>query len=618
MAELIPELIEWLLLGCLVFGTCTFLLSKCFFLAPWRAGFLLMLASVVYETAFKKARLQKWQMDLAAFPLLVGGWWFFGGAELAVVSAMILALAWGGALISDLQWRTGALAHQHRGYGKRVPLPVPELIVVVRGPVLYRRPRRYELGDWPEGWEADFELLVVNPSVIRPQLPLEIELSGSLPGFVIQGEGKRTVVCPEPGGLERIVFRLRAISNGSGATATVRVTHGDFGFCRILRLRSVVPRARLRIQRAEVTRWKYGARAAFAWRGDQDLYDPATLQSEEGLRLSLGLSQRFRLPTTLFLSGRLSLVEEEHRRFCQRFGWDRCSGEIPAFIRFLRDEVEIQPELDWPVSPRKSFAAELGNHMYLHYGTHAAADEGNNWTSHTPINAGRYPWDTGSAKDSFTEQRDNASKNAALIKDLFGAEMITYAIPSNLNDANTARAVEAAGLEIGSDTDCGAFVNVFKLPAPHHPPGCHRLVELTRKYPRDPDDASQVAVLKYWAHAARRTGRPFILLCHHHLTRYEGVASMHLMEKLLADILGGSEGDFYPATMGAIGRYWMRVLDPENRWIRIRTEGTCVTLSNGGKAALIGLPVEIEMEGGGRFLCLVDLKPGETRRIHLA
>jgi hypothetical protein len=327
------------------------------------------------------------------------------------------------------------------------------------------------------------------------------------------------------------------------------------------------------------------------------------------------LAQRFHLPTTLFLSGRLNLVEQEHREFCEHFGWDRRSQEIPAFIDFLRREVQIGVEQDWPAQPERPFTVELGNHMYLHYGTHAAADSGNNWKSHARICEGRYPWDAKEYKDSFTEQRDNALKNAQVVRDLLGVEMATYAIPGDVFDAATARAVEAAGLEFGSDTNASKWTNVFKLPSPHHPNGCSRLIELTRKYPRDPEDANQVAVLNYWAQRARRNGQAFILLCHHHLALYEGVACYHLMEKLLWDLLADGDGDFYPATMGAVGRYWMRVLSPNHRWLDLSTDNGRAKVVNRGSETLSGIPLMLEFEGGGKCLYLTDLVAGAAANL---
>jgi hypothetical protein len=591
--------------------TATFLLSKCFFLARTRLGVAMMLANVLYETAFKRLGLLKWHIDAIALPFVVGAWWFLAGSLAAVVLATLMALAWGGALVADLNWRSGAFAHQHTQFAGRVELPIPELLVVVRGPILHRG-RCYELGDWPEGLEQSFTILVTNPGTIHPQLPLVVTVASDTPGFLTQGAISQELSCPDPGQLQTARFSLCAPPHPGSASARVSVQHGDFVFRRTLHLRSVIPRTEARVRSVQVTRWKYGSRAAFAWRGDQDLYDPATFQSVDGLRASLRLAQRFHLPTTLFLSGRLSLVEQEHREFCQHFGWDRRSQEIPAFIDFLRRDVQIAVEQDWPVQPEKPFAFELGNHMYLHYGTHAAAAPGNNWKSHARICEGHYSWDAAGQKDSFTEQRDNALKNAALVNDLLGAEMATYAIPSNVYDAETARAVEAAGLEFGSDTNAGAFINVFLLPPPHHPQGCSRLVELTRKYPRDPDDANKVAVLKYWAYHACRTGRAFILLCHHHLALYEGVACYHLMEKLLWDILADSDGDFYPATMGAIGRYWMRVLSPNHRWLEFSVVNGQAKVVNRGSETLTGIPLTLEFEGGGQCLYVTDLAAGAT------
>lgn len=119
---------------------------------------------------------------------------------------------------------------------------------------------------------------------------------------------------------------------------------------------------------------EHGARGAFVWRGDHDLYDPGTLQCATGLRRALGLAARFRMPTSVMLSARLSLVREEHEAFCRQFGWERHSEEIPAFIRFWREEVDTALEQEFPTRAERPLAAGIGNHCYLHYGTHAAAD----------------------------------------------------------------------------------------------------------------------------------------------------------------------------------------------------------------------------------------------------
>src|SRR5215510_5999021 len=84
----------------------TFLLSKCFFLARTRLGAAMMLANVLYETAFKRLGFLKWQMDAIVLPLAVGACWFLTGPAPAVLLATLMALVWSGALVVDLNWRS--------------------------------------------------------------------------------------------------------------------------------------------------------------------------------------------------------------------------------------------------------------------------------------------------------------------------------------------------------------------------------------------------------------------------------------------------------------------------------------------------------------------------------
>jgi len=90
--------ILWLLAAGL---TATFLLSKCFFLARTRLGVAMMLANVLYETAFKRLGLLKWQMDAIALPLAVGACWFLTGPGPAVFLATLMGLVWVGAFVVD-------------------------------------------------------------------------------------------------------------------------------------------------------------------------------------------------------------------------------------------------------------------------------------------------------------------------------------------------------------------------------------------------------------------------------------------------------------------------------------------------------------------------------------
>jgi hypothetical protein len=598
---------NWIAAILLGSATSVFLLSKCLFLAPCRAGGLMVLANLIYEVAERKLRCSRAWLDILLWPLLVLGFWLWAGPAVAALAALGLGLAWGWALHVDSDWKAGRLARQFQDLKGRVPLPIPQLIVTIRGPVLARGRRVDRLGDWPEGLEQAFEVLVLNPSPVCAQIPLGIHIVSSTDRIEVRGSGGGERPGPDPGETVCVRFSLRASRCGAGGDVQVHVQHGDFQSRRTLRIRSILARSKMTVRRAEICRWKYGASGAFVWRGDQDLYDPATFQSAEGLRVALGLARRFRMPSSLMLSARLSLVPEEHREFCAHFGWDRKTEEIPEFIRFLRDDVDKAAEQEWPTATDRPFAAEIGNHFYLHYGTHVAADAGNGWKSHARIGAGRYPWLSRHPADSFTEQRDNALKCNQVFRETLGFAPASFTIPGDVFDGDTARAVEAAGLEVGSETDASKSSKLWHLSAPHHPAGCSHFVELPRMHPRDPENANQLAMVKYWVGSARRTGRALVFLAHHHLMRYQGHASLHLVEELLRHVLADQQGDLYVGTLTAVGRYWRDVLSERTRCVLVTLEHNRITVTNSGPRALNALPLEISLSGGRQHLRLVSI-----------
>ncbi len=320
--------------------TLVFLVSKCFCLAPCRLGWLMMFANVVYETLYKKFHWRRWSIDAIALvdrhgrldvgrvPVLRGDHGPDDGPGLGLDAA-------GGRAVADRRTRRQDSRHGIAAAPKQMPLPIPRLILIVRGPVL-ERGRILDLGDWPEEREDAFDLLILNPSTVVPQWPMTVRITASGEALQVVSDPSGERRAPEPGDFLSLPFRLRAGRAGTSGQVRVTLTHGDLVIEEVLRLRGVVPKDQARVTGAEIRRWKGGARAGFGWRGDQDLYDPATFQSAEGLRLALGLSRQFRLPSSLYLSGRLSLVPEEHRRFCEHFGFDRRTEGIPGFIEFLK------------------------------------------------------------------------------------------------------------------------------------------------------------------------------------------------------------------------------------------------------------------------------------------
>ncbi|WP_147431098.1 hypothetical protein [Thiocapsa rosea] len=592
-----------------------FLLGKCYFLAPYRIGWLMLIPNVVQETVERRLGLARAKQDFGLLLLVPLGLWGLAGSAVGLVGALVLGAAWAGALLVDLRWRSDFPARQLAALRGRVPLPVPRLIVSLRGPVLERMRDHYALGDWPRGTEQGFDLLVLNPGTVRPQLPLRVSVGTSCADLSVTMDERRPLSAPEPGQVLCCAFAIKAREVGSGGAVQVRVEHGDWSWERTLRIGSVPSPGSSRVRKAAITRWRFGSRAAFVWRGDHDLHDPSTFQSAEGLRIALGLAARFRMPTTVMLSARLSLVQEEHEAFCNQFGWDRRSGEIPDLARFLREEVDTSLEQEFPTRGERRLTAEIGNHCFLHYGTHAAAAPENGWLSHARMGQGRYPWLSEYPCDSFTEQRDNILKASEVIEAAIGVRPASFTIPSDVVDKDTARAVEAAGIQVGTETDATKFQKLLVFPPEHHPAGCGRLVELTRMLPRDPVNAAQVAMLKFWVGFARRNGRALVYLAHHHLVMYEGNACYNLTAELLRSVLADTEGDVYCGTLTAVGRYWRDVLSEQTRCVRVQVDGDAVSVENSGDRALRGLPVEIELAGGGRLMRLVDVPAGATLRV---
>ncbi len=595
-------------------GTAVFVLSKCFFLAPSPLGRVMWASSLVYEIIWKKLGWKRHAVDGGLFVALVPLWLLAGGPWAALAFTLLMAVAWGWSLNIDLRWRSGALAHQDSRYANYAPVPVPRLTLTLMGPVVDRGPV-CRLGHWPVGHEASFEAYVLNPSLVPPQFPMRLEVVSDSDRVQVLDCPEGDLRAPDPEGCERLAFRLRAVAPGGPCEIRVRLEHADHESAETLRLDSVQPEGGMKPAQARITRWKGGSRSAFGWRGDHDMYDPATFQDARGLEMALGLARRFCMPSTVYLSARLSLVEEEHKAFSEHHGWDRRTEQIPDFIRFLREDVEMTPLAEWPQRSERPYFAEFGNHMYHHYGTHASAAAGNSWKK-SSIGAGDYPW-LGPEKDDLSEQRDNAAKCNEVFKEVLGWEPMSFAVPGRDYSENTPAAVEAAGIPVGSDSDASQWLNVMGLPRPHHPKGVKRLVDITKKYPGDCDNAYKIAMLKYWMHLARREGSHFLYMAHQHLVRYFDNACYHLTEEMLRYVLGDCHGDFWVATVSSMAMYWENVLCPEHRIVKAVIEDGRVVVANTGEEDLDHVPVEVETADGKGLMVLVDVPAGQSVTVDL-
>ena len=146
------------------------------------------------------------------------------------------------------------------------------------------------------------------------------------------------------------------------------IHHGDFRFRRTLRVRSILARGKVAVRGAEIVRWKNGPAAHLSGGGDQDLYDPATGRSTEGLRYTLGVARRFPHAEQSDAIGAPQSGPRRTPGVLRAFRVGPQDRGNPGMIRFLRDDVDKALEQEWPTPSARPYAAEIGNHFYLHYG----------------------------------------------------------------------------------------------------------------------------------------------------------------------------------------------------------------------------------------------------------
>ncbi|MGV8042537.1 MAG: hypothetical protein AB2L07_21640 [Thermoanaerobaculaceae bacterium] len=610
-----------------VAGGCALLLlvaQRLVWLAPTRLGWVFYLANVVGEVVPKRLGLGRGPAEvlisLVGFALLLlGGATLpaiaYGALALAAIEAMLrlherrlLTAAWTridtiGAMPSDSKATQGLAA------GFPFPSAHPDLTVTLEGPFVVRYPR-LSLGSLVVGRRFQINVVVANHTLVATQTGTRVRLR--LPQAIVAPR-EVEVLLPviTPGEVRRVGFELVAASSSGAGQIGVQVAWGPLRDQAAMGFDGIAD-GDGSIAACVIRRYPGGRRSAFAWRGDMDLYDRATLQTIEGLEVSLGLGARYRTPQTLYLSTRLSLDVSEAQQWSAHFGVDRGAEEIPRFVQWLRSNVDIQHRAEYPFDSDRPFLIELGNHGHLHFGDNSSAADGNGWRLAARMGAGRYPWlalDT----SSYAEQRDNALEARRWIERLLGFTPKSWAMPDRTRDEHTPAAMEAAGCEVLSDSDVRTRDNVLVQPPPHFA-GDTGAVELTKRYPGDPQHILHYWMNLFWVHRAHRLGIPMVFMCHQHLRLFEGWACSRLTEAILRYVLHRFSGDLWISTVYGIGVYWRDVLS-ERRTVKTELHDGVVTIRNHGNLTHCDVPVDLTLAGGGRATVLVDLEPGVEVRL---
>jgi hypothetical protein len=588
-------------------------------LARTRAGWLFYLANVLGEIGPKRLMLRRTTLD-AGVALIGVTLLGVGGVPHIALAAVVIGLLALWVLLQSQERRlltaawtredrlgpapsgSGGLRGLARGYPS--PSTHPELTVTLVGPFVTRDPH-LDLGTVALGRRVELDVVIGNHALTPTQTAIRLRVA-SPACLAVAGDIEQMLPALSPGQAHRVPVTFVATSAASRVEFEVLVEWGEATWASAVRVERIVPQP-LRVRAAAIRRYPGACRSAFAWRGDMDLYDTSTFQSVEGLEATLGLAGRYRMPQTLYLSTRLSLDESEARAWADHYGVERGAGDIPRFVEWMRSKVELRHRASYPFDSQKPYLIELGNHGHLHFGTDAAAAAENGWRPRSRIGAGVYAW-LGGERGSFAEQRDNALAARRWCEKLFGFTPRSWAMPDRTRDECTPAAVEAAGCEVLSDSDVRTRDNVLLQPTPHFAPGSGA-VELTKRYPGDPQHLLHYWMNLFWVHRAHRVGIPVVYMGHQHLQLFDGWACTRLTEGILRYVLRAFRGDLWINTVYGIGVYWRDVLS-ERRAVSISLEDGNVTVRSSAPMAHRGVPVDVELEGGGRSTVLVDLEPG--------
>ena len=595
--------------------------ARLYFLAPFRLGAVFYYGNILSDTLVKRTPLGRGVVEHISLVL--------GLAVLAAVgrAGLVAAAVVGGLIIwLELVARSrdrriltsvyGRFDRRARAWqpDQREPVNIgahprpsvhPDLVMNLVGPFVSRRPT-YDLGDLALGRAFEIEIVIANHSVIPCQVPVTLSVDappmlGSQMPLSFSFDPLRS------GGVVRQKLAFEAREVGRSQPIRILIANADWHEVIEVGCRSVFDGEGSRPQSAKIARYPGGRRSAFAWRGDMDLYDTVSFQSIDGLKTTLGLAARYRFPQTMYLSSRLSLDEGEAEEFSSHFGVDRGRREIPAFVDWLRSDVDLCHRAPYPFESTKPFLIELGNHMHLHYGTDAAAASGNQWRLWARMGEGAYEWQ-GDEAGSFAEQRDNALAARRLFEERLGFTPKSWAMPDSTRDGHTPAAVEAAGCEVTSDVDARQVDNVLFQPRPHQPAGTE-LVELTKRYPGDPEDFIHVQMFVYWLHRGWRCAIPVVYMCHQHMRMFSGTACSRMTEYVLRHVLTEFNGDLFIDTVYGIGAYWREVLKPEGGRVTAGCDRGEVVVQNSGDLSFTDVPVDVVYEGGQRSTFLVSLQP---------
>ena len=394
----------------------------------------------------------------------------------------------------------------------------------------------------------------------------------------------------------------------------------------------------VRVKRCSIERWKGGARAAFCWRADVDGLD--NLSNEVTLSRAFALARRFKVPISLFISSRLSLVHNEWAEWVTHLPgkWGEGDTSVERFnrwISFLKSlAVEARAEYPCEASGNSPCTVQVGSHNYYHYhssyGYDASAATG--WRSNVSPGEFRHPWATTAPWTAASEVLDNLREDARIIQTSLSVRPTSWAAPGDVGGEEYVEALGSLGLFAASEAvpagspRFGLFLAPYRpdLAArmPIHPAGS-RVVETFAHVRRfDPHTTNELMSVKRAIDLAVGSGVQLTCLIHPHLRTYSPFFGEPSAERCVEEVLRFLTQDMgsqiWITSHFAIAEYWDAVLCPQHRRVQVSVDQTTIEMVNSGDRLLREVPIDVELEDGRRIAFLVDLDPMSKKRIDLA
>jgi hypothetical protein len=349
----------------------------------------------------------------------------------------------------------------------------------------------------------------------------------------------------------------------------------------IFRIKSV--RVAKRIRKMSIRRLKNGARFAFSWRLD---WDHATSPAQ--LRRFFSFSEKWGIPPTIYVSGAV-LDEKLYGDFIKRSKGKYVIGDtrkelfgyssIPSAAEMrqskkLLGKYAFSDEIEFPIA---GFSAEIGNHMFHHFGGPECGIVFN-------------------PKDGKLLESD-LQRNHELIRKALGTEPRTWSRPAGgqypMTFIETLR-------KHGYDSMCNFRYRMSPFNSPRLSlRQFDGVTELSSNYPRDPYFRSDVVALEgalSCCNHSSGTGSHMVLSSH--LGPPFVINTIEMLERLFAKAL---ESSSWPCTVSSFVTYATNVGK-----ISVQAGEGRIMIKNPTGARLESVPVEIAYGDGSLDMITVD------------